>query len=78
MLDLVKGVVEVRRHPDAGAGTMIDDDAAPDQLGGDGLAIGHVDDDGAAALSVGLGRIDPEAGIALYRLSTGRAVDPAG
>src|SRR6185503_15059532 len=52
VIDLLLGVVEVRRHADAGAGTMIDDDAALDQLVGDGGAVGDVDDHRAAALAI--------------------------
>ena len=50
MLDLVRRVVEMRRHADARARAVIDDDLAPNQLVRDRLAIGDVDDDGAAAL----------------------------
>src|ERR1700750_3416924 len=37
VLELVLRGVEVRRHPDAGTGAVVDDDLAPQKLRGDAL-----------------------------------------
>ena len=62
VIDLRLGVVEVRRHADAGAGPVVDDDPAADQLVGDRHAVRHVDDDRPAALVIGGGRVEAVAG----------------
>ena len=44
VVDLVLGVVEVRRDADAGARPVVDDDVPADQLVGDRCAVRHVED----------------------------------
>ena len=45
----------MRRHSDASAGTVIDDDLSTDEFIGHTLAVGRVDDDRSAAFVVGGG-----------------------
>ena len=62
VVDLLLRVVEVRRHADAGAGTVVDDHPAADQFVGDRAAVRDVDDDRPAALAVVCRRVEPVAG----------------
>src|SRR5262245_22633170 len=64
MVDFLGSRVEMRSDPDAGAGPIVDDDAAADELFGDVGTIGYVDDDRAPALAIVFWRIEPEARLA--------------
>src|SRR5262245_34787348 len=51
-IDLGLGVVEVRRHANAGLRPMIDDHVSRQQRLGDPRAVWHVDDDTAPSLAI--------------------------
>ena len=50
----------MRGYADARTWPVVDDDALEDQLLGNGLPIGDINDDGTSSLAVVKGRVEPE------------------